>query len=98
MEFNAKKTQLLNISRKVEKDVSVICFLGEALRSENSIKLLGVHITKTLDWGTHVDKVAKRAGQHLGILHKAKGLLRVYGMATLYKTRVRFLMEYCRPT
>ena len=44
-----------------------------------------------------VDKVAKCAGQHLGILCKAKRLLNAEGLATLYKTRVRSVMEYCGP-
>jgi len=97
VKFNAKKTQLMTISRKINKDKNKICFLGETLKQENSIKLLGVHITNTLDWGYHVDKVAKRAGQHLGILRKAKKLLPSTALATLYKTRVRSAMEYCCP-
>ena len=55
----------MNISRKVSSDDSVIYFLDETLKSEDCIKLLGVNITKTLDWSIHVDKLAKRAGFHL---------------------------------
>ena len=95
--FNAKKTQLMTISRKASKDNNQVHFLSECLKEEDSIKLLGVHITNTLDWGFHVDKIAKRAGQHLGIIRKAKKMLPAAALATLYKTRVRSVMEYCGP-
>ena len=45
----------------------------------------------------HVEKVAKRAGQQLAILRKARKLLSVQGLATIFKTRVRSVMEYCGP-
>ena len=95
--FNVKKTQLLGISRKTVKDNCVVRFLDEVLKTQDSIKLLGINVSKTFEWNTHVTKVAKRAGQHLGILHKAKRLLNADGLATLYKTRVRSVMEYCGP-
>jgi hypothetical protein len=95
--FNAKKTQLLQISRKRETDNSVVSFLSQTLVPEDSIKLLGVNISKTMDWTTHISKVAKRAGQSLGIIRKAKSLLQPAGFATLYKIKVRSIMEYCGP-
>ena len=49
VKFNAKKTQLLEISCKVAKDDLKVSFLNETIRSTDCIKLLGVHITKTLD-------------------------------------------------
>ena len=68
---------------------------GTSFETPEIIKLLGINVSKTLEWNTHVDTVAKRAGQHLGILLKAKRLLNTEGLATLYKTRVRSIMEYC---
>ena len=97
VKFNAKKTQLMTISRKTNKDDSKISFLGHTLTEVNSIKLLGIHITTTLDWSYHVNKVANRAGQQLGILRKANKLLPSTALNALYKTRVRSLMEYCGP-
>ena len=97
MKLNAKKTQLMTISRKNVTEDTEVSFLGENLKSSNDIKLLGVLINKTLNWSTHVDKIAKRAEQYLGILCKAKKFLEPVGLATLYKTRVRSVMEYCGP-
>jgi len=95
--FNAKKTQCMTISRKVVKDDNKLLFLGEVLNEVNSIKLLGININKTLNWGGHVDKIAKRAGQMLGILRKSRKLLPISVLGTLYKCRVRSVMEYCGP-
>ena len=97
VKFNAKKTQLLHISRKLSTDSSDVCFCSETLEPAESIKLLGVHIFKNLDWDIHVDKVAKTAGRSLGVLRKASKLLDAAGLATLYKTKVRSVMEYCGP-
>ena len=96
--FNAKKTQLMTVSRKKDKaTLPNLCFLDETLREVNIIKLVGIIITDKLNWGDHVDKLAKRAGQHLGIIRKAKHILPPTALASLYKTKVRSVMEYCSP-
>ena len=87
----------MNVSRKSEQDHSNVYFLNETLKGAEFIKVLGIHITKTLDWSTHVDKLAKRSGQRLGILRKAKNFLDPSGLSALFKTRVRSVMEYCSP-
>lgn len=43
------------------------------------------------------EKLAKHAGQKLGIIHKAKSFLYTNCLATLYKAKVRSVMEYCGP-
>ncbi len=96
--FNAKKTQLLTISRKKVKEQNPsIKFVNENLTEVSNIKLLGINITSTLDWNSHVNKVAKHAGQRLGILRKAKKMLPNAALSTLYKTKIRSVMEYCGP-
>jgi hypothetical protein len=97
VKFNAKKTQQLTISRKTTKDARSVTFLGEALKEEEYIKLLGVNITSTLDWSCHVSKIASNSGRLLGILRKAKRLLPSAALATLYKAKVRSTIEYCGP-
>src|SRR6266853_4044034 len=74
VKFNAKKIQLLTISRKAHKDIGKIGFIGKTIKEEDSIKLLGVHFSKNLDCSYHVDTVDKSASQHLDILHKASKL------------------------
>ena len=96
--FNIKKTQKMNVSRKSDSEnFPPLFFQGDALEDVKSIKLLGVTITCKLDWNNHIDRITKRAGQCLGVLRKAKHTLPVSALATLYKTHVRSLMEYCSP-
>ena len=54
VKFNAKKTQLLHISRKCFIDASNISFCSEPLNQADSIKLVGINISKNLNWNTHV--------------------------------------------
>ena len=69
--FNSKKTQVMTISRKRDNFTIPLYFLGEELSETDNIKLVGVTITSKLSWGEHVDKIAKHAGQRLGIIRKA---------------------------
>ena len=90
--------QLLNISRKKDKEnLPKQKFINEILNQMDNIKILGVTITDKLNWGDHVDNLAKRKGQRLGIKRKAKNLLPLNAAATLYKTKLRSVMEYCSP-
>jgi len=96
--FNAKKTQLMTISRKKSKSINDdITFVNESLIEVENIKLLGINITSSLDWSYHINHLAKRAGQRLGILRKARRILPPASISTLYKTKVRSIMEYCGP-
>ena len=45
---------------------------GEKLRSKTSEKLLGVHISSTLKWDTHVDKLCQTLKQRLTLLSRIK--------------------------
>lgn len=96
--FNSKKTQLMTISRKKDAyDIQPLMFLGDVLEETDSIKLVGICISDKLNWGKHVDKLAKHAGQRVGIIRKAKYLLPNSALASLYKSKVRSVMEYCSP-
>lgn len=56
--------------------------MGENLQPQDNIKLLGITINKVLNCNAHVGKIAKCAGQQLGIIWKAKALLDASGLAT----------------
>ena len=49
-----------------------ITFVNENLIEVKNIKLLGINITSSLDWNYHINHLAKRAGQRLGILRQEK--------------------------
>jgi len=54
MVINEKKTQLMILSRKKSKFVPSIKINNINIKSTNSVKLLGLHLTDDLKWGTQV--------------------------------------------
>ena len=94
--FNAKKTQLMTISRKRSKSINEdITFVNESLIEVENIKLLGINITSSLDLSYHINHLAKRVGQRLGILRKARKFFSPASILILYKTKV-ILQNYSK--
>ena len=86
----------MTISCKKIKSINEdITFVNESLIEIENIKLLGINITSSLDWSYHINHLTKCTGQRLDILRKAKKILLPASISTLYKTRVRSIMEYC---
>ena len=60
--FNAKKTQIMTISRKKSKSINEdITFVNESLIEVENIKLLGINITSSLDGSYHSHKPSCKA-------------------------------------
>ena len=57
--------------------------------------MLGVTITNSLNWNTHIKTIVRSASRRLGILYRAKRLFSSTQRLTLYKAQVRPLLEYC---
>lgn len=74
-----------------------LIFFGKRLKEASCVKLLGVTLTETLDWGKHINTVAAGASKSIGILHRAKRYTGSSSLAILYKAFVRSKMEYCSP-
>eukprot|EP00732_Lithocolla_globosa_P000417 Lithocolla_globosa_v1_NODE_127_length_6020_cov_51.448114.p1 type:complete len:867 gc:universal NODE_127_length_6020_cov_51.448114:3658-1058(-) len=74
-----------------------LTFFGERLREVTNIKLLGVTLTETLDWGKHIENVAKKGSKSMGILQRAKKYCDSESRAVLYKAFIRSKLEYCSP-
>ena len=45
---------------------------GENIKSKETEKLLGVHVSSNLDWNTHVEKLCRTLKQRLGLLRRIK--------------------------
>eukprot|EP01068_Selenidium_serpulae_P018347 Selendium_serpulae@DN6451_c1_g1_i6.p1 len=97
--FNASKTEVLTVSRTRallgERPHPPLLLQGGELREPESICLLGMTLNRTMDFGEHVQGVARRAGKATGILKKAKTYLNGDGLLTMYKAAVRSKMVYC---
>jgi hypothetical protein len=94
VKFNASKSkdmifsnQLLNNSLPVTLDDTVIDRVGRH-------KHLGVTLTPTLEWDTHLKNVIRQANLKMSILYKVKELSRAT-LALMYKMHVRSCIEYC---
>ena len=69
---NADKAALLYNSRRKGTEITIEDVGGEALKSKEAEKLLGVTISSNLDWKTHVDNLCKTLKQRIGLLRRIK--------------------------
>ena len=92
--FNASKTEDLIISRKRSQNHPPLYFMNNELEPTDSIKLLGVTITKTLSWSQHVSGIAKKTAWRLYILGRSRNLLPHHARIIIYKAYIRPLMEH----
>jgi hypothetical protein len=96
--FSASKFQLLTISRKQDKVANEpIYYRDNAVEECDALKLLGVTLTKTLDWSCHVNDVAMKASRAYGALSRASPFLSEAARLTVFKSIVRPIMEYASP-
>ena len=61
----------------------------------NAISLLGLTITKDMNWKPYIQSISKQAAQRIGSLYRASRYLPPQTILYLYKATIRPLMEYC---
>ena len=94
--FNSSKTHCVYISRKNDTDLIPMPTMDNSpVVVEQSLHMLGVTITNSLNWNTHIKTIVRSASRRLGILYRAKRLFSSTQRLTLYKAQVRPLLEYC---
>ena len=98
MELNSKKFQLLQHGKNEDLKLPYILPGGRILYGEeDAVKDLGVHVDPDINWSYHISQKITDSK------NKASWLLRTFksrdktAMLLLYKTYVRFLLEYCCP-
>ena len=55
---------------------------------------LGLSISSNLTWKLHVHSIAKHASQKLGFLSRARGYFSPPQLLTIYKSQIRYSLEY----
>jgi len=96
VKFNSSKTQAVIVSRKKDSgDFPDFLMDDSVVNVEHSFTVLGVNITDSLKWCSHVKSIARAASRRLGILFRAKRLFSASQRFVLYKAQVRPLLEYC---
>ena len=67
---NAEKACLLYNKSGTASTVEIAGIGGENVTSKNSEKLLGLHVSASLDWKVHVDKLSSEVRARIGILRR----------------------------
>lgn len=90
--LNVDKTRLLLITRKpLREDLEL------PVPTTKTLKILGVHLSNTLQWDFHVSEAVKRASQRLHILRMLKPFTSSHELHDIYKANIRCLFDYCCP-
>jgi hypothetical protein len=94
--FNCSKTQAIVISRRKDTDhFPLLKMDGSVLQIKSTFNILGVTVTDSLCWSSHIKSICRAASRRLGILFRAKKLFSSVQRLVLYKAQVRPLLEYC---
>ena len=68
---------------------------GEGIEQVSTFRFLGVIIDNKLCWSDHIQYIKKKLSKGIGILHKAKKILRKESLLTLYNCFIYPYIIYC---
>lgn len=93
MQLNVNKCKVMRISR-VQNDTPRYFFNNVSLEHVSCYKYLGVHISSTLSWDSHIQYITNNANRMLGFLKRNFSTVPVSLKLLLYKTLVRSKLDY----
>ena len=94
MGFNPSKCQVVHVTvskKPVKRDYILH---GQVLESVTSLRYLGVDISGSLSWNTHVDRITRNANRTLNFLRRNIKTKMSKVRETAYNTLVRPQLEY----
>ncbi|XP_072329111.1 uncharacterized protein [Scyliorhinus torazame] len=100
LSLNIEKTKELIIDfRKRSTTHTPVCINGSEVEMVDSFRFLGITITNSLSWSTHVDATVRKAQQRLYFLRKVKK----FGMSTstftnFYRCAIESILSGCIAT
>ena len=96
LSLNVKKTHFLIFSNKREKfDTVEITIDDKVINQEHSTKFLGVFIDDKLNWKRHIEHISKKLSRGIGVLCKARKMLNLCSLKTLYYSFIYPYLMYC---
>ena len=96
LSLNVKKTHFLVFSNKKAIVDKIELFIdGMAIDKERNTKFLGVFIDDKLSWKKHIDHISKKISRGIGIICKARRVLNVNALKTLYYSFIYPYFMYC---
>ena len=95
MRFQPVKCNMMQLTNKCTSKIQASYKLeGTVLENVESIKYLGVTITKDLNWNTHISNVCTKANRTLGFLDEICFLAPKDVRKAAYKGLVKPILEY----
>ena len=98
--LNLEKTKcmLVDGNRKLESKMALtVSIFDHNVNNVNSFKYLGIFISSDFAWTNHVDYIAGKINQRLGLVNRIKHLLPFGVRLLFYNSLVMPLIDYKRP-
>ena len=95
MSFHPEKCSILRITRSRSPVNFNYQLKGHTLKTENSVKYLGVELVSNLSWSNHINKIVKKANSTLGFLRRNLRISNANIKSIAYFSLVRPNLEYC---
>lgn len=94
MRFHPAKCNVMSVTRKHSPRIFKYTLSGVNLMRGDSVKYLGVIITKNLSWGNHIQSVCNKGNEVLGLLRRNLCFCSKEVKLAAYKGLLRPLLEY----
>ena len=95
MIISTKKTKEMLIGSILKNPPSLLQLNGQLIERVKSYKLLGLHVTDSLQWKVHVSSMCSRAAQRLHFLQQLKrAAMSSDDLLYYYQSVVRPVIEY----
>ena len=96
LSLNVKKTHyMIFTTKKTECDRITIRIDGNNIEQVTNTKFLGVYIDNRLSWKKHIDYISGKISRGIGVILKARHLLNLSSLKTLYYSFVYPYFSYC---
>lgn len=95
VKFNPTKTQVCAFTAKKAPFIKAPKFQDTSLEISSSLYILGLDISKEVQFYDHLEDKAKLTSKKLGVLNRAKRYFDPAQRLMLYKAQIRPHMEYC---
>lgn len=94
VDFNPNKTEAILFSLRNNSETPNLLFDGTNIKFVDNHKHLGVTLTSSGQWNTHIENVLKSAYKVLGIMRKVKYSFNRQALNQMYISYVRPILEY----
>ena len=75
MKANPSKFQAISFGKRGTRDITYLTFVNTTIHCENSVVLLGIEITHSLFFNTHIANICKKATRQVAVLKRLGHLL-----------------------